>query len=186
METYILDECGKCLATEDITRDACIGCDNVANSGKEYNECGICVDKNDTNFNDYGRDCSGFCITDTSWNYYVDDCGKCLIPFDAEWNECLPTLSTTKISNEDGKDIVYVRRTVLIGGIVIIALLVICGVLIGICIQFRRLRYKEYKLQEKMIINNQLEGQQPGQEVDESECVEGQTFNDAVDTVQTL
>ena len=84
-----MDECGNCLTTEDPTRDACVGCDNVAHSGKEFNSCGVCAVKNDSNFEDYGKDCRGVCTSGTSNTYYLDDCDQCLLPSDSSWNSCL-------------------------------------------------------------------------------------------------
>ena len=74
-ERYSLDRCGNCLTSEDSSRDSCVGCDNIPNSNKELNGCNVCVFKDDTNFNDYGKDCRGECSTTIANTYYVDDCG---------------------------------------------------------------------------------------------------------------
>ena len=84
-----MDECGNCLTTEDATRDSCVGCDGVAGSGKEFNECGVCVLANDTNFDNYGRDCRGICTSIEEQTYEYDDCNQCLLPSDSSWNSCL-------------------------------------------------------------------------------------------------
>ena len=74
-ERYILDRCGVCKTTEDSTRDSCVGCDGVAHSNKTLNDCNICVDQNDANFDSYGKDCRGECVVSVSDTHYVDECG---------------------------------------------------------------------------------------------------------------
>ena len=117
----------------------------------------------------------GICESVSAKRYITDACGRCLATDDMRWNVCFNT--TAEISMEKNEDMVMVNKRVIIWGIVIAVLLIICCVLIGIYVHFQRLKYNEYKLQEKMIVNNELEVEQPGQEVDidEGERVEGET-----------
>merc|ERR1719242_841350 len=85
---YAYDECGECKAEDDASRNSCLGCDGVANSGKEINDCGMCISTSDANFDDYGKDCKGICSTTVDQTHYEDECGNCLLTSDPSWNEC--------------------------------------------------------------------------------------------------
>merc|ERR1712176_1156833 len=78
----MMDRCGQCLHASSPQWDACVGCDNVVNSNKVFNECGACVLSTDADFEKYGRDCSGKC----GQIYSIDECGQCLLPSDEAWN----------------------------------------------------------------------------------------------------
>eukprot|EP00484_Ammonia_sp_Unknown_P012014 CAMPEP_0197072698 /NCGR_PEP_ID=MMETSP1384-20130603/210229_1 /TAXON_ID=29189 /ORGANISM="Ammonia sp." /LENGTH=883 /DNA_ID=CAMNT_0042511519 /DNA_START=176 /DNA_END=2826 /DNA_ORIENTATION=- len=93
IEKWTIDECGMCLATDDSSRDSCLGCDGEVNSGKKFNDCGVCVLSTDKNFDDYGRDCRGNCSSAGN-TYYVDECGACLHPNDESWNDCISSATT--------------------------------------------------------------------------------------------
>jgi len=79
------DRCGQCLSGSDEDRDSCVGCDNVANSGKAFNPCGFCIDSKADNFASYGFDCRGICGELYQW----DECGECLATTDTNRNACL-------------------------------------------------------------------------------------------------
>ncbi len=57
------DECGQCLAISSVEWDNCVGCDGIPFSNKAFNECLRCIDRNDVNFDDFGKDCRGLCAT---------------------------------------------------------------------------------------------------------------------------
>ena len=83
--TIANDLCGQCLDVSSSDWNNCVGCDNVANSGKQYNECGVCLVSNDTNFETAGKDCSGICYG----THQIDQCGNCLVDqWDEDWNNC--------------------------------------------------------------------------------------------------
>ncbi len=57
------DECGQCLAISSVEWDNCVGCDGIPFSNKAFNEFLRCIDRNDVNFDDFGKDCRGLCAT---------------------------------------------------------------------------------------------------------------------------
>ena len=65
-----------------------MGCDNVANSGMAFNDCGYCIDSSRTDFATYGMDCTGKC----NGGYVYDECGDCKAESDSTWNECVVCL----------------------------------------------------------------------------------------------
>lgn len=86
-----IDLCGDCKSINDVTRDSCLGCDNVPNSGKVLDACGVCrfpppkhgqVGGCDPSFNS----CSSAGCPD---GLLRDICGNCLIPFCPQWESCL-------------------------------------------------------------------------------------------------
>ena len=86
--TYTLDRCDKCLATDDVKRDVCVGCDNVPYSNKTWNPCNKCVYVNDPEFDNIGRDCTGSCPASEEERYYYDECGQCLLPSNPDFSNC--------------------------------------------------------------------------------------------------
>ena len=155
---YGYDRCGICLATSDSSWDSCVGCDNIPNSGKKLNGCGVCVDENDENFDDYGTDCSGNCTTSIANTYYMDDCGQCLLTTDEKWNNCLNVINPTNDAssnsgNNDGNGggsssdngVLYIIIAIAAFVLIIIAFGVIC---------WQCKRHNEMKRQFNDIIQN--------------------------------
>eukprot|EP01084_Bolivina_argentea_P272509 464005_1 len=107
---YVEDECGECLSPDDESANSCLGCDGVANSEKEYNECGYCVLSTSPDFDDYGKDCNGTCPSSIRDTHYVDECGNCLLTSDSAWNDCInsltsaPIVTNTRVSNLENKE----------------------------------------------------------------------------------
>ena len=131
---YVEDLCGNCLLTTDESWDNCVGCDGIANSGKEINPCGYCVLGTAANFDTYGMcifalfsvyfyfyffifisiffifvsyigtDCNGTCPTSARDTHYIDDCGNCLLTTDDEWNSCIN-------NNDNTNNPIYVTNT---------------------------------------------------------------------------
>eukprot|EP00486_Rosalina_sp_Unknown_P004694 CAMPEP_0201571072 /NCGR_PEP_ID=MMETSP0190_2-20130828/13660_1 /ASSEMBLY_ACC=CAM_ASM_000263 /TAXON_ID=37353 /ORGANISM="Rosalina sp." /LENGTH=819 /DNA_ID=CAMNT_0047995337 /DNA_START=127 /DNA_END=2586 /DNA_ORIENTATION=+ len=133
-EVYSLDRCGICKTSEDSTRDACVGCDNVADSNKILNPCGVCVNKDDENFADYGKDCRGECTTTIANTYYVDDCGNCLLPSSDEWNSCLPNVEptnteTTTLKKKESELTTVIVIVCIVAFLIILAACIIIGAL---------------------------------------------------------
>ena len=79
------DRCGQCIAESNQKWDDCVGCDNVANSGKAFNPCGYCLDSTMDDFDSYGVSCRYICETGWSW----DECRECKAESDESRNECL-------------------------------------------------------------------------------------------------
>ena len=71
------------------SNDSNIACDGTADFGKELNDCGHCMLRSDPNFDDYGRDCRGVCVSDILESYYLDSCGQCLLFTDPAWDDCV-------------------------------------------------------------------------------------------------
>ena len=65
-----------------------MGCDNVANSGMAFNDCGYCIDSDRSDFATYGMDCTGKC----NGGYAYDECGECKATSDSSWNDCVVCL----------------------------------------------------------------------------------------------
>ena len=96
-----MDECGACIAESDPTWNACIGCDNIPNSGFKFNSCGRCIDSTRLDFNSFGKDCNDEC----DGNAQYDACNRCLVPSSSEWNECVGCdgkVDSNKTYNECG------------------------------------------------------------------------------------
>ena len=87
------DRCGQCITESDQSWDNCVGCDNVANSGMAFNDCGYCIDSSRTDFATYGMDCTGKC----NGGYVYDECGECKAASDSTWNECVVCLQPLKL-----------------------------------------------------------------------------------------
>jgi len=79
------DRCGQCVAESDQRWDDCVGCDNVANSGKVFNECGYCLSPDTDGFDTVGKDCRGKCGD----LYTFDECDECKAVDDDTRNDCL-------------------------------------------------------------------------------------------------
>jgi len=79
------DRCGQCITESDQNWDNCVGCDNVANSGMEFNPCGYCIHSNSSDFGSYGYDCRNIC----NGGYQYDECGECRAQSDTDWNDCV-------------------------------------------------------------------------------------------------
>ena len=137
-------------------KDQCIK--YFQNSGKKLNGCGVCVDENDENFDDYGTDCSGNCTTSIANTYYMDDCGQCLLTTDEKWNNCLNNIQPTNDAssnsgNNDGNGggsssdngVLYIIIAIAAFVLIIIAFGVIC---------WQCKRHNEMKRQFNDIIQN--------------------------------
>lgn len=97
--------------------------------GKEFNGCGVCANRNDTNWNDYGKDCRGVCSGSIANTYYVDDCGNCLLPSDDSWNDCLPETTNATLRKKESELTTVIVIVCIIAFLIIVAACIIIGAL---------------------------------------------------------
>lgn len=128
-DLYSWDECDQCKAVTDDTRNACVGCDGKPNSGYEYNPCDMCINRNDANFNDYGKDCTGECPTSVLETHHVDECGQCLLTGSDEWNNCVP--DNTEDTEELGKKESQLTTIIVIVCVVAFLIVIAAAIIIG-------------------------------------------------------
>ena len=79
---FTLDQCNQCGPLQSDDRNTCLGCDNVPNSGKLFDDCGVCLDSSSSSWNSTCVDCKGT----INGGYATDDCGECSFPGSNEWN----------------------------------------------------------------------------------------------------
>ena len=86
-----VDMCGQCKRIDDLTRDSCLGCDNVPNSGKIIDACGVCRYPPPSAGNMGGADPQFNSCTSEGCNSgeLRDLCGNCLVPYSPDWESCL-------------------------------------------------------------------------------------------------
>merc|ERR1712154_152121 len=130
--TATMDRCGKCLKPSSKEWNECVGCDNVPNSNMMLNPCRMCILSTRSDFKTYGTDCSGEC----DGKHEIDDCDKCLLRTDAEWNSCGSDKSNVD-SNGTSND------TMLIVIIAVAAFVLICCAFIVILYLYNK--HKEMK-----------------------------------------
>jgi len=120
------DACGACLMRTDAAWDSCVGCDGVANSKLAENACGMCVSTDDANFDAYGRDCTDECARTAATTHYVDECGKCLLATDTEWNACVDEDTNASDAQSGGSDDDVKYLVLIIVGVSVVALVLLC------------------------------------------------------------